>query len=196
MILSGMEINRRRTVMDSMIDPINGELFPDIVIDPFRPENLNPNSYNITLHPDLIEVVANDPTGFGILDMKSDNGKHAIRIPEDGIVLWPRHLYLGRTVEYTETRNLVPMIEGRSSIGRLGMLIHVTAGFGDIGFCGYWTLEIVVIKPLRIYPNIQVGQLFYHTVEGDMRLQYTRGKYGHNTGIQTSRLWQELGRKD
>ena len=103
----------------------------DIVIDPFDEARLNPNSYNLTLHDELMvyeEVV---------LDMRRANRVRRMTIPPEGLVLHPSQLYLGRTVERTETRNLVPMIEGRSSIGRLGLFVHVTAGFGDVGFCGY-----------------------------------------------------------
>ncbi len=120
MILSGEEIRRN--------------LGKNIVLDPYQDANLNPNSYNLTLHNELLvykEVV---------LDMRHSNRTRRIHIPEEGLVLSPNQLYLGRTVERTETHNLVPMIEGRSSIGRLGLFVHITAGFGDVGFCGFWTL--------------------------------------------------------
>ncbi|NOQ41136.1 MAG: dCTP deaminase, partial [Desulfuromusa sp.] len=125
MILSGKEI-------ESRIDQ-------DIIIDPFDKNRLNPNSYNLSLHDELI--VYNDT----LLDMKKDNPYRKITIPEEGLVLESNRLYLGRTVEFTETKELVPMLEGRSSVGRLGLFIHVTAGFGDVGFKGYWTLEIFCV---------------------------------------------------
>ena len=81
-------------------------------------------------------------------------------------MLQPNQLYLGRTVERTETHNLVPMIEGRSSIGRLGLFVHVTAGFGDVGFCGYWTLEMFAVQPVRIYAGVAICQIFYHDIHG------------------------------
>ena len=102
----------------------------------------------------------------------------------------PGRLYLGRTVEYTETKGYVPMIEGRSSIGRLGMFIHVTAGFGDVGFCGYWTLEISCIQPVRIYPGIEICQIFYHEITGDV-IEYN-GKYQNSKDIQQSLIFKEL----
>ena len=96
-------------------------------------------------------------------------------------------------MEYTETHGYVPMIEGRSSIGRLGMFIHVTAGFGDVGFCGYWTLEIFVIHPLRIYAGVPICQIFYHTLHGDYdEYNASHGKYQHNNGIQPSLLYREF----
>ena len=100
-------------------------------------------------------------------------------------------MYLGRTVEYTETDKYVPMLEGRSSIGRLGLYIHVTAGFGDVGFSGYWTLEMHCLQPIRIYPNVEICQIYYHTINGEYDL-YSSGKYANNQGIQESRLYQDF----
>lgn len=170
MILSGQEIL--------------GRIGQDIVIDPFEAEHLNPNSYNLTLHDELMvyeEVV---------LDMAKANRVRRIEIPEEGLVLSPNQLYLGRTVERTETHNLVPMIEGRSSVGRLGLFVHVTAGFGDVGFCGYWTLEMFAVQPVRIFAGVPICQIFYHQIVGDIT-EYA-SKYQHNRDIQPSLLFQEL----
>lgn len=171
MILTGSEIKKH--------------LGGDIVIDPFDESRLNPNSYNLTLHDELLtyeEVV---------LDMKQPNRVRRITIPEEGLVLNPHQLYLARTAEYTETRNLVPMIEGRSSVGRLGLFVHVTAGFGDVGFCGYWTLEMFASQPIRIYPGISICQIFYHQVAGEIQ-EYASNKYQHNRDIQPSLLYKEI----
>ena len=171
MVLSGHEIER--------------QLGQNIVIDPFDPSRLNPNSYNLTLHNELMvyeEVV---------LDMRRANRVRRIAIPDEGLVLQPNLLYLGRTVERTETRGLVPMIEGRSSIGRLGLFVHVTAGFGDVGFCGYWTLEMFAVQPVRIYPGVAICQIFYHDIQGSYT-EYASDKYQHNTDIQPSLLFKEL----
>jgi len=85
----------------------------------------------------------------------------------------------------------VPMIEGRSSIGRLGLFVHVTAGFGDVGFCGYWTLEMFAVQPVKIYPGVQICQLFFHQIHGDIT-EYSSEKYQHNRDIQPSMLFREL----
>ena len=170
MILSGKEI-------ESRIDQ-------DIIIDPFDKNRLNPNSYNLSLHDELI--VYNDT----LLDMKKDNPYRKITIPEEGLVLESNRLYLGRTVEFTETKKLVPMLEGRSSVGRLGLFIHVTAGFGDVGFKGYWTLEIFCVQPIRIYSGVEICQIYYHTLEGNYE-SYSSGKYQNNHGIQTSQLFKD-----
>ena len=83
------------------------------------------------------------------------------------------------------------MIEGRSSIGRLGLCVHVTAGFGDVGFCGYWTLEMFAVQPVRIYAGVAICQIFYHDIRGSFT-EYASDKYQHNTDIQPSLLFKEL----
>ena len=171
MILSGLEIKNR--------------LNKEIIINPYEDSRLNPNSYNLSLHNELV-IYENK-----VLDMKQSSDIKKIIIPEDGFVLQPNQLYLGRTNEYTETYGLVPMLEGRSSIGRLGLFVHVTAGFGDVGFKGYWTLEMYAIHPIRIYANVEICQIFYHTIEGAYT-NYTNGKYQENKGIQPSLLFQEF----
>ena len=162
----------------------------DVVIDPYDPARLNPNSYNLSLHDELL--VYDDLE----LDMAKPARYTRHRIPKDGVMLTPHRLYLARTAERTETRNLVPMLEGRSSVGRLGLFIHVTAGFGDVGFCGFWTLEMFCVQPVRIYAGVEIGQIFYHTLEGAVK-EYAAGpgaggKYQHNRDIQPSLLYREF----
>lgn len=155
-----------------------------IEITPFDIKRLNPNSYNLSLHNVLYLLAP------GKLDMHKKSSYEEIEIPETGYLLEPGKLYLGRTVEYTKTHKYVPLLEGRSSIGRLGIFIHATAGFGDVGFCGYWTLEISVVQPVMIYPFAEICQIYYHEVKGKA-IEY-HGKYQNNTGIQTSGIYQEL----
>lgn len=126
-----------------------------------------------------------------VLDMKEPNPVSRIIIPEDGLLLEPNRLYLGRTNEHTSTSRYVPMMEGRSSTGRLGLFIHVTAGFGDIGFSGYWTLEIFCVQPVRIYPNVEICQIYYHDIDGEYEL-YKSGKYQNNAGIQPSLMYKDF----
>jgi dCTP deaminase len=126
-----------------------------------------------------------------VLDMRKANRIRRITIPEDGLVLGPNQLYLGRTVERTETLNFVPMIEGRSSIGRLGLFVHITAGFGDVGFRGYWTLEMFAVQPVRIYAGVSICQIFFHTLSGEIQ-EYVSNKYQDNRDIQPSLLYREL----
>ena len=175
MILSGKEI-------ESRIDK-------DIIIEPFDKKRINPNSYNLSLHNELL--IYKDST----LDMKKDNEVEKLTIPSDGLILETNRLYLGRTVEYTETKSLVPMLEGRSSIGRLGLFVHVTAGFGDVGFKGFWTLEIFCIQPVKIYPSVEICQVYYHTIEGEIK-NYSSQKYQNNRGIQSSLLFKDFKNED
>lgn len=174
MILSGLHIKEN--------------LGRNIVIEPFSENQLNPNSYNLRLHNEL--VVYDD----AVLDMKRNNPTRRMSIPDDGLLLNPGQLYLGRTVEYTATDGFVPMLEGRSSIGRLGLSVHITAGFGDVGFNGYWTLEIHCIQPVKIYPFVEICQIYYHTIEGPYQ-QYSSRKYQNSTDIRPSRIYQEFDRK-
>jgi dCTP deaminase len=171
MILSGKEIKNK--------------LGKEIFIEPFSEDQVNPNSYNLRLHNELM-VYDED-----VLDMKKENKTSSLIIPPEGLLLEPGKLYLGRTIEHTRTETYVPMLEGRSSIGRLGLFIHVTAGFGDVGFNGFWTLEIFCVQPIRIYPNVEICQIYYHSIEGDYD-KYNSGKYQGNSGIQKSLLYKDF----
>lgn len=162
----------------------------DIKIDPFDEKRLNPNSYNLSLHNELL-VYKEYQGDSDVLDPKISNKYHRFSIPDDGFILDPGELYLARTVEYTETHNLVPRLEGRSSYGRLGLFVHVTAGFGDVGFCGHWTLELAVVRPLKIYPFTPICQIAYHTIFGAVE-EYNSDKYQRNTDIQPSMIWKEF----
>jgi dCTP deaminase len=171
LILSGKEIQRH--------------MGKEIVIEPFDEKRLNPNSYNLSLHDELL-VYENK-----LLDMKTPNPVKRLKIPKEGLVLEPQTLYLGRTREFTKTDCFVPMLEGRSSVGRLGLFIHVTAGFGDVGFAGYWTLEIFCVQPIRIYAGVEICQIYYHDIKGEYD-RYQSGKYQNNTGIQPSLLYRDF----
>lgn len=161
-----------------------------IVIDNFDPSRVGPNSYDLHLHSEL--KLYRD----SCLDMRRQHETVPYVIPEEGTLLEPGHLHLGRTVERTFTKHYVPMIEGRSSIGRLGMSIHVTAGFGDVGFDNFWTLEIHVIQPLQIYPGVKICQVYFMTPVGEIR-EY-KGKYQKDSSdeIGESQLWRELRKDD
>ena len=123
--------------------------------------------------------------------MKKRNEVKKIEIPQEGMLLQPGILYLGRTIEYTKTLGCVPMLEGRSSVGRLGLFIHITAGFGDVGFSGFWTLEMFCVQPIRIYAGVELCQIFYHTIEGDF-VHYASNKYQNNQGVQASMMYKDF----
>lgn len=149
-----------------------------IVIEPFKRECLGTNSYDVHLGKHLACYTNRE------LDAKKHNTIEHFEIPKEGFVLQPNTLYLGVTLEYTETHKHVPFLEGKSSTGRLGIDIHATAGKGDVGFCNTWTLEISATQPVRIYAGMPIGQLIYFVVEGDIETMYnTKGnaKYNNKT---------------
>ncbi|MEM6473692.1 MAG: dCTP deaminase [Planctomycetota bacterium] len=158
----------------------------EISITPFDRGRLNPNGYNLALHDELLvyeEIV---------LDAATPNRYRRIEIPADGLTLQPNVLYLGRTVEYTETKSVVPMIQGRSSLGRLGLFINPGGSLGDVGYCGTWTLEMHCVQPVRIYPGMQVCQIYFLQVCGEGET-YCSDKYQHSRDIQPSLLYREFG---
>ena len=140
----------------------------NIRIEPYRPECLGTNSYDVHLGKYL--ATYQDP----VLDARKHNPVEHFEIPPEGYVLQPNQLYLGVTHEYTETHLHVPFLEGKSSVGRLGIDIHATAGKGDVGFCNHWTLEISVSKPVRVYAGMPIGQLIFFEVKGNIRNFYNR----------------------
>lgn len=173
----------------------------NIVIDPFDPSLLNPNSVNLRMGHELLiyrvpdrETMYSPPIdciqGNYYLDMKEEPKYDRVAIMPEGIVLQPGVLYIGHTLEYTETRGFVPCIEGRSSVARLGLCVHITAGFGDVGFCGQWTTEMTVVHPLKVYAGVPICQISYSTVEGEI-MPY-KGKYLGNRGPHPSRLWKDF----
>lgn len=149
---------------------------------------LNPNSYNLKVSPSLLTYNVFEQGSVNVpreLDMKREAGTVSIYVPADGYVLQPGRLYLGRTVEYTRSYNCVPRIDGRSSTGRLGVCVHLTAGLGDVGYEGTWTLEITCVHPVRIYPNAPLCQISYSPVNPG-GLQY-RGRYFKSVEAAPSR---------
>ena len=147
-----------------------------ILVEPFRRSSLGTNSYDVHLGRYLANYRDE------VLDARQHNEIDVFEIPEEGIVLQPNQLYLGVTFEYTETHAHVPFLEGKSSTGRLGIDIHATAGKGDVGFCGHWTLEISCKIPVRIYAGMPIGQLIYFPVEGEVEVKYDskkNAKYSH-----------------
>ncbi|MBL7958641.1 dCTP deaminase [bacterium] len=149
-----------------------------IVIEPYRRECLGTNSYDVHLAK-YLAVYKDD-----IIDSRKDNPISHFEIPPEGFLLLPTKLYLGVTEEYTETLKHVPFLEGKSSIGRLGIDIHATAGKGDVGYCNTWTLEISVKQPVMVYAGMPIGQLIYFEVSGITETPYNKkssAKYSERT---------------
>lgn len=192
-------------------------MLPRITIEPFNPELAGPNSYDVHLSPQMavyrLGSVAMkhrelfqteftksgaweyvnwvDAEFAGYVDSKNPPPVQQFIIPEDGFIIYPGVLYLGSTVEHTKCEGLVPWLDGRSSVGRLGYTVHVTAGRGDDDWAGRWTLEIhAVAHPVKIYPFTRCGQITYFTLEGE-RKKYT-GRYNNQTLPVGSRLHEEV----
>lgn len=208
-ILTGPEIARlvKRTKEareDGLTPPM-----PIIDITPFDEANCGPNSYDVRLSDKLLIYraggshwqVSGHPSGYGcevklnvhsqqfVLDSREPNPTKEVTISDGGIVLIPGVLYLGSTVEFTETHGLVPVIETRSSLARLGVSAHLSAGFGDDGWGGCWTLELTVVHPVKLWAGDRICQVAFHTINGE-RDPY-RGKYSNDTTAVASRMHED-----
>ncbi|PCG83140.1 dCTP deaminase [Streptomyces sp. WZ.A104] len=155
-----------------------------IVISPFRPDQVNPNSYNICLGDRLLTYTDE------VIDPYRPNPTQEITIGEEGYVLQPGRLYLGHTVERVGSDLYVPLLFGRSSVGRLGLFVEITAPIGDIGFHGQWTLMLSPVMPLRVYPGMKIGQIMFFVSLGQVDLY--EGKYQSSAGPQESRYWRDV----
>jgi len=148
----------------------------EISITPWNADNLNPNSYNLSIGNEV------QLTKDTILDFKTSPALQTLVIPTNGLILQPGRLYLAKTLEFTETKGLVPVLYGRSSSARLGLFVHASAGLGDTGYKGHWTLSLIPTQPIRIYPNQSIAQLVFFKPQGIV-VEYS-GKYQNtlNTG--------------
>lgn len=189
----------------------------DIKIEPFEPTQLNAASYDVTLGEEVavydgwVETYEDPrtqsyrrgppdgrhfmPQHF-VLDVKQEPKVLKFKMdPEAGWVLKPGIGYLMHTRERVHARGYVPVLDGKSSIGRLFVTIHVTAGYGDPGFDGQFTLEVKVTHPIRIFPGMRIGQIRFHTVDGEIENPYNQvGHYRgeHATGAVPSQAWRQF----
>ncbi len=157
-----------------------------ITISPFDPRHLNPNSYNFSLG-DKIKTYNEK-----IIDPKKINKVKEIVIPSGGLVLSPRKLYLGHIAETIGSEHFVPIIKGRSSVGRMGLFIVITADLIDLGAIGKWTLQLHAIQPVRIYKGMRIGQMTFWKTSGKKILY--KGKYQGATGPQETLAYKDIGR--
>lgn len=171
MILTGQEISNRVA---------NGE----IIIDPFIPANINPNSYNFRLHHQL-KVYDEE-----IIDPSVPSVTKTVSIPPEGLVLEPYRLYLASTVESMGSNNFVPTYAARSSVARLGMFINLSAPLGDIGFIGKWTIQLFCLQPIRVYAGMCIGQIMFWHVSGEIKLY--EGKYQGASGAIESLIHKDF----
>lgn len=140
---------------------------PDIVIKNAENIVINPNSVNLTLNKTIGHYIDDE------FDIKEKPNVIYDELDSKGMILQPNEIYVARTNEWTETNNLIPMISGRSSLGRLGIHVHCSAGMGSIGYKGYWHMGIKPIQPIRIKDNnMKICQIYYFTADGKITKEY------------------------
>ncbi|MGW7609994.1 PEP/pyruvate-binding domain-containing protein [Streptomyces sp. NPDC054766] len=174
MILTGNEIEREWA---------NGR----ITIEPFTPEQVNPNSYNFRLGRTL-RVYRDMP-----LDAKRTNEFEEIELPDEGYVLEPGRLYLAHTIEVLGSKLYAPTFAARSSVARLGIFINLSASLGDIGFTGQWTLQLYTLNRVRVYPGINIGQMMWWRPQGEILLY--DGKYQGSVGPRSSDIHIDIDKQ-
>ena len=170
-----------------------------IVVEPFDPATIQPSSIDVRVDG-LFRVFRNHTSG--VLDVKQDLSglTELVEIPADGVfMLHPGEFVLGSTLERVALPDdLVARIEGKSSLGRLGLLIHSTAGFIDAGFDGHVTLELanVASLPITIYPRMKIGQISFMEMSTPAERPYGKGatgsKYQGQRGPTPSRYWENF----
>ena len=179
----------------------------DILIEPFIKENLAINSIDVRLSPQIMTYI---PLYFiyneelktwetekikdnVILDMGKENKTYLYDIPKEGLILEPGILYLGSTIEKAGSSKYIPMYEGRSSMARLGIQSHISAGFGDLGFQSNWTLEINVVHRVKILPGIRIGQIYFHKITDKLEGNTLyKGKYINQKGPTASQSFKDF----
>lgn len=159
----------------------------NIEIDPYVPEHVNPASVDLTLGDQVLEYAQRD------LDLKREPQVLPAKIFASGFTLFPGRLYLMHTVERVMAKRFVPIIDGKSSLGRLGVSIHQTAGYGDPGFNGQYTLEVSVVGlPVKIYAGVRFAQIRFHAVQGEIQ-KYEGNYVGERaTGPVASQSWRQF----
>jgi dCTP deaminase len=157
----------------------------DIVIDPFDSANLTTNSYDFHLGETIVTYVSDH------LDPRIRNETREVGIPPEGLRLEPSRLYLGHTVEVVGSSRFVPVIRGRSSTGRLGLFVHITADLIDLGSQNQLTLMMHAVQPTTLYAGMSIGQVTFWSVEGEIDLLYD-GKYQGLKGPQPSQIYRDF----
>lgn len=155
-----------------------------ITISPFDEKQLNPNSYDFRIGEKVLVYKKN------ILDTKKPNETEELIIPEDGLILQSDKIYLGHTIEKVGSTAYVPIVRGKSSTGRVGLFVHITADLIDIGYIGQYTLMMHAVQPVKIYPNMKIGQVTFWRVFGDIVLY--DGKYQDGNGPQASEVYKDF----
>jgi dCTP deaminase len=162
-----------------------------IIIDPYDRKHLNPASYDLTLG-DEVKIYDINSIDNCTLDSKKVNPTRELKIPPEGIRLLPGTGYLMHTRERVGTTKFVPIIDGKSSIGRLFSLIHYTAGYGDPGFAGQYTLEVSVVHPIILYASMRICQIRFQTISGEVDLYNGHYKGETAQGAVASHAYEQF----
>lgn len=157
----------------------------NVSIYPFTKKLLNPNSYNYRLGNIIYEITDE------IIDSKVKTNYKKIILKEEGYVLQPHHLYLAMTKEKIGSKKYVTQLIGRSSMGRIGLFLQVTAPLGHVGCYYNWTLELKAVQPLKIYKNMKIGQVTFWKITGKKYINYTTGKYNKHNKPYVSMFYKE-----
>ncbi|MDD2409614.1 MAG: dCTP deaminase [Bacilli bacterium] len=155
-----------------------------IKIIPFNKSQINPNSYNYRLG-EYLKVYDEK-----LLDSKRKLKTKIIKIPDSGIILYPNKIYLGFTDEIIGSDYYVPIITGRSSTGRLGLFVHITSDLVDIGFQGRLTLQLHATQPVKVYKDMEIGQIMFWKIYGKIKLY--QGKYQNSDGPRETEIWRDF----
>jgi dCTP deaminase len=171
-----------------------------LVIEPFDPDLVQPSSVDLRVD-DEFRVFAN--TRYPYIDVRNpmEDLTEVVKVKADEpFILHPGEFVLGSTLERVSLPDdLVGRIEGKSSLGRLGLLIHSTAGFIDAGWTGHLTLELsnVANLPITIYPGMKIGQLCLFEMTSPAERPYgERGKYQGQRGPTPSKFHQDFSGSD
>ncbi|MFA4853332.1 MAG: dCTP deaminase [Bacteroidales bacterium] len=173
MILTGEEI--KKEVLNNRIH-----------IKPFFSENLNPNSYNYHLGPIILEI------SDSVVDPKRKSKVKKIKLSSKGFVLRPGRIYLGSTIEEIGSDYYVTTLIGRSSVGRLGLYLQITADLGHMGSKHCWTLELCVVQPLIVYPKMKIGQVSFWEPFGAPLTEKFDGKYQKYCVPKISEMYKNI----
>lgn len=128
------------------------------------------------------------------LDSKKSNETHSFEMDDSGWVLKPSILYLMHTAERIHTKKFVTQLNGKSSLARLGIIVHFTAAYGETGFNGQYTLEVSAMHPVRIYPGMAICQAVFSTVYGQIEDYQQKGHYVGKAalGAEPSHSWEQF----
>lgn len=172
-MLSGKEIEKQLELGNIKISPTTHTL-------------INPNSINLSLNNTLAYYPED------IIDINKKNRMEKITFDENGIVLYPNQIYVGRSNEWIETDKYVPMLSGRSSLGRLGCHSFCSGGMGSLGYKGYFHTPMRPMAPIKMYPNMKHAQLYFYTPTGKIDTLYNGSMQNLNGADLESKYYKKV----